>query len=66
VDLETMKKICNGWALTVEKEHTPRNIEQAVDALRTQLKTISSPQRTGWFIRKVKEQLRTYRFFEEV
>jgi len=66
VDLETMKKICNGWALVVKKEHTPTTIEEAVCALKVQLKRVASPQRTGWFIRKLKEQLKLFQFFEEL
>lgn len=67
VDVDTIKKYLSRLGrMTIEKEYTPRTIEQAVCELKRQMRMSASPYRVGWFIKKLKEQLKTFQFFEEL
>jgi len=66
VDLNTIQKYLRYDYARVKKEHEPKNILQAVEVLKFQLRRVANPHRVGYFIRKLKEQLKLFQFFEEL
>lgn len=66
VDLNTIQSFLRRDNVRVKKEYEPKNVPQAVDALKRQLRMVANPHRVGHFIRKVKEQLKLFQFFEEL
>ncbi len=66
VDCAQLKDYMRVSSIRVVKEHTPKSVEQAVVALKKQMREGASPHRVGWFIKKLREELKHFMFFEEL
>lgn len=66
VDLNMIQNYLRYGYARVKKECEPKNVPQAVDALKRQLRRVANPYRVSYFIRKLKDQLKTFQFFEEL
>lgn len=64
VTIDEMKRHLERQKLFIEREFAPKSSGEAIQVLDAMLKKDASPHRVGWFIRKLKDDVRRFRFVE--